>query len=144
MRFIDCPMQEDLRELKESAADKNEELHRRLERMVGDVEQVISDRKLPERPTGEMEEDKLYVSCASPDLSCLSLTALCQLPRKVQIFRRTIRNARNPVPLTPPKQGARNPIPSRTTRTTSQATGCRIEQVASVDPSGIYLFPNRE
>jgi len=53
-------LKEDLRELKESAADKNEELHRRLERMVGDVEQVISDRKLPDRPTGEMEEDKLF------------------------------------------------------------------------------------
>lgn len=52
-------MQEDLREMKESAADKNEELHRRLERMVGDVEQVITDRKLPDRPTGELEEDKL-------------------------------------------------------------------------------------
>ncbi|KAH0008945.1 hypothetical protein KCU78_g10988, partial [Aureobasidium melanogenum] len=53
-------LKEDLRELKESAADKNEELHRRLERMVGDVEQVISDRKLPERPSGDMEEDKLF------------------------------------------------------------------------------------
>ncbi|THW73666.1 hypothetical protein D6D19_05464 [Aureobasidium pullulans] len=53
-------LKEDLREMKESAADKNEELHRRLERMVGDVEQVITDRKLPDRPTGELEEDKLF------------------------------------------------------------------------------------
>lgn len=45
--------------MKESAADKNEELHRRLEKMVGDVEQVITDRKLPDRPSTELEQDKM-------------------------------------------------------------------------------------
>lgn len=134
-------MQEDLREMKESAADKNEELHRRLERMVGDVEQVITDRKLPDRPTGELEEDKLYVCCTA---LLNSNSHKSQLPRKVQILRRTIRNARNPVPLASPIKGSRDPVPSRPTRAATQTTGCRIEQVASVDPSGIYLFPNRE
>lgn len=45
--------------MKESAADKNEELHRRLEKMVADVEMVTTDRKHPERPSGDLEEDKL-------------------------------------------------------------------------------------
>lgn len=56
---IGCLSQEDLRDMKESAADKNEELHRRLERMVTEVEEVVSDRRAPERPGGDMEEDKM-------------------------------------------------------------------------------------
>ncbi|GAB7349542.1 hypothetical protein MBLNU459_g0243t1 [Dothideomycetes sp. NU459] len=53
-------LQEDLRDMKESATDKNEELHRRLERMVTEVEEVVSDRRAPERPGGDLEEDKLF------------------------------------------------------------------------------------
>lgn len=79
-------MQEDLRELKESAADKNEELHRRLERMVGDVEQVINDRKLPERPTGEMEEDKLYVYSTTRNPTRFLLTICASFREKFKSF----------------------------------------------------------
>ncbi|KAI4716862.1 hypothetical protein E4T48_06904 [Aureobasidium sp. EXF-10727] len=78
-------LKEDLRELKESAADKNEELHRRLERMVGDVEQVISDRKLPDRPTGEMEEDKLYASSNSRLRPALA-DHMCRFREKFKSF----------------------------------------------------------
>lgn len=53
-------LKEDLRDLKESSADRNEELHRKLESMVLDVEEVVSDRRQPERQTQELEQDKLF------------------------------------------------------------------------------------
>lgn len=53
-------LKEDLRDLKESSADRNEELHRKLEDMVLDVEEVISERRAPERQTQELEQDKLF------------------------------------------------------------------------------------
>ena len=53
-------LKEDLRDIKESSADRNEELHRRLENMVLDVEEVVSDRRAPERQTQELEQDKLF------------------------------------------------------------------------------------
>lgn len=53
-------LKEDLRDLKESSADRNEELHQKLENMVLDVEEVISDRRAPERQAQELEQDKLF------------------------------------------------------------------------------------
>jgi len=53
-------LKEDLRDLKESSADRNEELHRKLETLVLDVEEVVSDRRAPERQTAELEQDKLF------------------------------------------------------------------------------------
>ena len=53
-------LKEDFRDLKESSADRNEELHRKLENMVLDVEEVVSDRRAPERQTQELEQDKLF------------------------------------------------------------------------------------
>ncbi len=53
-------LKEDLRDLKESSADRNEELHRKLENMVLDVEEVVSDRRAPERPVQELEQDKIF------------------------------------------------------------------------------------
>jgi myosin heavy subunit len=53
-------LKEDLRDLKESSADRNEELHQKLENMVLDVEEVITDRRAPERQAQELEQDKLF------------------------------------------------------------------------------------
>lgn len=53
-------LKEDLRDLKESSADRNEELHQKLENLVLDVEEVVSDRRAPERQTQELEQDKLF------------------------------------------------------------------------------------
>lgn len=52
-------LQEDLRDMKDSAADQNEELHRRLERMVDEVEGLVGERRVHDRSGGELEEDKL-------------------------------------------------------------------------------------
>ncbi|QIW96652.1 hypothetical protein AMS68_002170 [Peltaster fructicola] len=53
-------LKEDLRDEKESGSDRNEELHRKLEGLVVDVESVILDRRSPERQQAEMEQDKLF------------------------------------------------------------------------------------
>jgi DNA repair exonuclease SbcCD ATPase subunit len=53
-------LKEDLREMRETSADRNEELHRRLENMVLDVEEVLIDGQTPERQTQEMEQDRLF------------------------------------------------------------------------------------
>ncbi|KAK4546182.1 hypothetical protein LTR36_002319 [Oleoguttula mirabilis] len=53
-------LKEDLRDLKESSADRNDELHQKLENLVLDVEEVVSDRKAPERQMQELEQDKLF------------------------------------------------------------------------------------
>ena len=53
-------LKEDLRELKDSSADRNEELHQKLENMVLDVEEVIQDRRAPEKQAQELEQDKLF------------------------------------------------------------------------------------
>ena len=53
-------LKEDLRDLKESSADRNDELHQKLESLVLDVEEVVSDRKAPERQIQELEQDKVF------------------------------------------------------------------------------------
>jgi len=53
--------QEDVRDMKETEIEKNDELHRRLEQMVDEVEEVVGDRKIPERSIAQLEEDQLYV-----------------------------------------------------------------------------------
>lgn len=53
-------LKEDLRDEKESGGDRNEELHRKLENLVLDVEEVIMDRRAPERQSAELEQDKLF------------------------------------------------------------------------------------
>ncbi|KAK5132267.1 hypothetical protein LTR08_009255 [Meristemomyces frigidus] len=53
-------LKEDLRDLKESSADRNDELHQKLENLVLDVEEVVSDRKAPERQMHELEQDKVF------------------------------------------------------------------------------------
>ena len=53
-------LKEDLRDLKESSADRNAELHRKLESMVVDVEEVVADRRAPERQMQELEYDKMF------------------------------------------------------------------------------------
>jgi len=53
-------LKEDLRDEKETGSDRNEELHRKLENLVLDVEEVVSDRRAPERQTAELEQDKLF------------------------------------------------------------------------------------
>ena len=54
--------QEDVRDMKETEIEKNDELHRRLEQMVDEVEEVVGDRKIPERSIAQLEEDQLYVN----------------------------------------------------------------------------------
>ena len=56
-------LKEDLRDVKEQATEKNDELHRRLEQMVDEVEEVVGDRKAPERSEIDLEQDKMYVLC---------------------------------------------------------------------------------
>ena len=53
-------LKEDLRDLKETSSDRNEELHRKLENLVLDVEEVVSDRRAPERQQTELEQDKIF------------------------------------------------------------------------------------
>lgn len=52
-------LKEDLRDLRETSADRNEELHQRLENMTLDVEEALFDVR-PERQTQELEQDKLF------------------------------------------------------------------------------------
>ncbi|KAH9844397.1 muscle-derived protein (neurite-outgrowth-promoting) [Teratosphaeria destructans] len=53
-------LKEEVKDLRESSADRNEELHRKLEGMVMDVEEVVADRRSPERQAVEMEQDKMF------------------------------------------------------------------------------------
>jgi hypothetical protein len=53
-------LKDDYRDLKENSANRNEELHRKLENMVLDVEEVVSEKRAPERQSAEMEQDKLF------------------------------------------------------------------------------------
>jgi DNA repair exonuclease SbcCD ATPase subunit len=53
-------LKEDLHTERETGSDRNEELHRKLENLVLDVEEVVSDRRAPERQGQEMEQDKLF------------------------------------------------------------------------------------
>lgn len=53
-------LKDDLRDIKEKSADCNEELQRKLEDMILDVEEVIGDRRPPERQSQELEQDKLF------------------------------------------------------------------------------------
>lgn len=53
-------LKDDLRDLKAKSEDCNEELRRKLENMVLDVEEVVKDRRPPERQTQELEQDKLF------------------------------------------------------------------------------------
>jgi len=73
-------LKEDFRDVKETATDKNEELHRRLEQMVDDVEEVVGDRRTPERSLEEMEQDKMYVP--GRDITVMQLTFSCRFREK--------------------------------------------------------------
>lgn len=53
-------LKEDMRDLKENSANRNDELHQKLEDLVLDVEEVVSDRRSPERQTAELEQDKIF------------------------------------------------------------------------------------
>lgn len=53
-------LKDDYRDLKENSANRNEELHRKLEGMVVDMSEVVSERKAPERQSQELEQDKLF------------------------------------------------------------------------------------
>lgn len=53
-------LKDDYRELKENSAHRNEELHRKLENMVLDVEEVVAEKRSPERQIAELEQDKLF------------------------------------------------------------------------------------
>lgn len=53
-------LKDDMRDLRENSANRNDELHRKLEDLVLDVEEVVSDRRSPERQTAELEQDKLF------------------------------------------------------------------------------------
>lgn len=55
-------LKEDLRDVKEQATEKNDELHRRLEQMVDEVEEVVGDRRAPERSDIDLDQDKMYAS----------------------------------------------------------------------------------
>lgn len=52
-------LKEDLRDVKEQATEKNDELHRRLEQMVDEVEEVVGDRRAPERSEVDLDQDKM-------------------------------------------------------------------------------------
>ena len=53
-------LKDDLRDNRESAADRSDELHRKLESMVLEVEDVVKDRRAPERQLQELEHDKMF------------------------------------------------------------------------------------
>lgn len=53
-------LKDDYRDLKENSSNRNEELHRKLESLVVDVEEVVSDKRAPERQGAELEQDKLF------------------------------------------------------------------------------------
>lgn len=53
-------LKDDFRDLKENSANRNDELHRKLEGMVLDMDEVLSERKAPERQSQELEQDKLF------------------------------------------------------------------------------------
>lgn len=62
-------LKEDLKELREVSADRNDELHRKLESLVLDVEEVVSPRKILQQqqnfhdrggPTTERDHDRLF------------------------------------------------------------------------------------
>lgn len=53
-------LKDDMRDLRENSANRNDELHRKLEDLVLDVEEVVSDRRSPERQTAELEQDKMF------------------------------------------------------------------------------------
>lgn len=53
-------LKDDFRELKENAANRNDELHRKLENLVIDVEEVVCEKRSPERQAAELEQDRLF------------------------------------------------------------------------------------
>lgn len=53
-------LKDDFRDLKENSANRNDELHRKLEGMVLDMNEVVSERRAPERQSQELEQDKLF------------------------------------------------------------------------------------
>ena len=53
-------LKEDYRDLKENSVDRSDELHKKLETLVLDVEEVVADRRAPERQSAELEQDKLF------------------------------------------------------------------------------------
>lgn len=53
-------LKDDMRDLRENSANRNDELHKKLEGLVLEVGEVVSDRRSPERQTAELEQDKLF------------------------------------------------------------------------------------
>lgn len=53
-------LKEDLRDIKESSAERNDELHRKLEGMVQDVEKVTLDPRAPENKAYGMKLDEIF------------------------------------------------------------------------------------
>ena len=78
-------LKEDLKENKECAADRNDELHRKLEGMVLEVEEVVKDRRAPGRQLRVLDHDKL-----SKDKSLLPFVH--QYGARESHFQTTVRN----------------------------------------------------
>ena len=53
-------LKDDYRELKDNAANRNDELHQKLENLVMDVDEVVCEKRSPERQAAELEQDKLF------------------------------------------------------------------------------------
>lgn len=53
-------LKDDYRDLRENSVNRNDELHGKLENMVLEVEEVVTDRQTPERQKEELEQDKLF------------------------------------------------------------------------------------
>ena len=53
-------LKDDYRDLKENSANRNDELHRKLANLVLDVDEVVSEKRTPERQSQELEQDKLF------------------------------------------------------------------------------------
>lgn len=55
---------DDLRDMKESATDKNDELHRHWEQMVEEVEDFVGPRREPQLSPAELDRETLSVHSA--------------------------------------------------------------------------------
>lgn len=53
-------LKEDNKDLKEKSAERNEELQEKLETMVLDVQDVLTDRRSPERQIQDLEQDRIF------------------------------------------------------------------------------------
>jgi len=53
-------LKDDLKDVKETAEDKNEDLHRRLEQMVDDVELAVMTREEPQKVFEQLDQDGIF------------------------------------------------------------------------------------